>query len=144
MIQNQEPRAKFQPWEGNSTPPTGSLPAQIAHKLVSDLWPQMAMPMHHRLLEAYFSENRTISDWTVLADLVSEIGEDSSLFLQKLEEQKSDLADQVIADHNEAVGQGITAVPTTLINHILPVPGAQESETYINWIERIIERSESS
>ena len=81
MIQNQEPRAKFQPWEGNSTPPTGSLPAQIAHKLVSDLWPQMAMPMHHRLLEAYFSENRTISDWTVLADLVSEIGEDSSLFL---------------------------------------------------------------
>ena len=81
----------------------------------------MAMPMHHRLLEAYFSENRTISDWTVLADLVSEIGEDSSLS-QKLEEQKSDLVDQVVADHNEAVGQGDLAVPTTLINHVLRLP----------------------
>ena len=102
------------------------------------------MQMHQRLLEAYFSENRTISDWTVLAELVSEIGEDSSYFLQHLEERKEKLAEQVIAEHNEAINQGITAVPTTLINKVLPVPGAQESATYINWIERIIERSESS
>ena len=86
-IGNQEPRVNFRPWEGSSTPPSGSLPAQVGHKLVSALWPEQKMQMHQRLLEAYFSENRTISDWTVLADLVSEIGEDSSLFLQKLEER---------------------------------------------------------
>ncbi len=141
-IGSQEPRVNFHPWEGSSNPPSGSLPAQVAHKLVSTLWPEQQMQMHRRLLEAYFSENRTISDWTVLSELVAELGEDSSYFLQHLEERKGDLAEQVIAEHNEAVNQGITAVPTTLINKVLPVPGAQESSTYINWIERIIERSE--
>ncbi len=102
------------------------------------------MAMHYRLLEAYFSENRTISDWEVLAELVSEIGEDPSYFLEKVDERKSDLASLTIEEHNEAVGQGITAVPTTLINRVLPVPGAQESETYITWIERIIERSQNT
>ena len=143
-IGSQEHRVNFRPWEGPSNPPSGSLPAQVGHKLVSALWPEQKMQMHQRLLEAYFSENRTISDWTVLAELVSEIGEDSSYFLQHLEERKEKLAEQVIAEHNEAINQGITAVPTTLINKVLPVPGAQESATYINWIERIIERSESS
>lgn len=96
--------------------------------------------MHHRLLEAYFSEHRTISDWGVLTELVSEIDADSSQFLAMLNERKNDLSELVIKEHNEAVNQGITAVPTVLINNVLPVPGAQESETYINWIERIIER----
>ena len=41
------------------------------------------MAMHYRLLEAYFSENRTISDWEVLAELVSEIGEDPLTSLRK-------------------------------------------------------------
>ena len=143
-IQSQEPRTKFRTWEGDSNPPSGSLPAQIAHKLVSELWPDQKMAMHYRLLEAYFSENRTISDWEVLAELVSEIGEDPSYFLEKVDERKSDLASLTIEEHNEAVGQGIAAVPTTLINRVLPVPGAQESETYITWIERIIERSQNT
>ena len=60
-IHNQEKRTEFRPWEGDNDPPSGSLPAQIAHKLVSELWPEKAMLMHYRLLEAYFSENRTIS-----------------------------------------------------------------------------------
>ena len=87
-IGSQEPRVNFRPWEGSSNPPSGSLPAQVAHKLVSTLWPEQQMQMHQRLLEAYFSENRTISDWKVLAELVSELGEDSSYFLQHLEKRK--------------------------------------------------------
>lgn len=143
-IHNQEKRTEFRPWEGDNDPPSGSLPAQIAHKLVSELWPEKAMLMHYRLLEAYFSEHRTISDWGVLTELVSEIDADSSEFLVMLNERKNDLTNLVIKEHNEAVNQGVTAVPTVLINHVLPVPGAQESETYINWIERIIERERSS
>jgi len=100
------------------------------------------MAMHYRLLEAYFAENRTISNWNVLAELVSEIGEDSSYFLKKVDERRNDLADLTFEEHNEAIGQGIAAVPTTLINKVLPVPGAQESQTYITWIERIIDRLE--
>ena len=71
-IGSQEPRVNFRQWEGSSNPPSGSLPAQVAHKLVSTLWPEQQMQMHKRLLEAYFSENRTISDWTVLEEFVSE------------------------------------------------------------------------
>ena len=46
----------------------------------------------------------------------------------------------MIDEHNEAINQGITSVPTVVINQVLPVPGAQETETYINWISRLIER----
>jgi len=102
----------------------------------------MAMDMHYRLLKAYFSENRTVSNWDVLADLVSSIGGDSDHFLSVVEEKREIFADAVISEHNEAINQGITAVPTVLINNVLPVPGAQETETYINWISRIIERTQ--
>ncbi len=139
-----EPRLNFQPWSSEDDPPTGSLVPQIAHKAVLSEWPERAMEMHHRLLEAYFSENRTVSDWSVLAELVSSIGEDPNRFLSIIEESRELLANDVISEHNEAINQGITAVPTVLINSVLPVPGAQESETYINWIERIIERSENT
>jgi len=101
------------------------------------------MAMHYRLLEAYFTENRTISNWDVLAELVAEIGEDSLYFMEKVDERRNDLANLTFEEHNEAINQGIAAVPTTLINKVLPVPGAQESETYITWIERIIERVEN-
>lgn len=102
------------------------------------------MDMHERLLGAYFSENLTISDWNVLTDLVSSIGIDPNQFRSVVNESREDFAKAVVDEHNEAINQGITAVPTVLINEVLPVPGAQETETYINWIERIIERSKDS
>ena len=137
-----EPRADFQPWATQNAPPSGSLPAQIAHKVVLSEWPEMAMDMHYILLKAYFSENRTVSNWDVLADLVSSIGGDSDHFLSVVQEKREIFTNTVISEHNEAINQGITAVPTVLINNVLPVPGAQETETYINWIGRIIERTE--
>ena len=96
------------------------------------------------LLDAYFSENLTISDWNVLTDIVSSIGVDPNQFRSVVNESREDFAKAVVDEHNEAINQGITAVPTVLINEVLPVPGAQETETYINWIERIIERSKDS
>ena len=102
------------------------------------------MDMHERLLDAYFSENLTISDWNVLTDIVSSIGVDPNQFRLVVNESREDFAKDVVDEHNEAINQGITAVPTVLINEVLPVPGAQETETYINWIERIIERSKDS
>ena len=139
-----EPRADFQPWATQNAPPSGSLPAQIAHKVVLSEWPEIAMDMHYRLLKAYFSENRTVSNWDVLADLVSSIGGDSDHFLSVVQEKREIFTNTVISEHNEAINQGITAVPTVLINNVLPVPGAQETETYINWIGRIIERTEET
>ena len=137
-----EPRTVFNPWteETASEPPTSSLPAQIAHKVVEAHWPEASRQLHRRLLEAYFSENRDISDWNVLADLVAEVSVDRDAFAEAVNSQRQAMAELVIDEHNSAIEQGITAVPTVLINDVLPVPGAQESDSYIIWIERILER----
>jgi protein disulfide-isomerase len=137
-----EPRATFVPWtmDGEAEPPSTSLPAQIAHKVIAANWPEAATAVHNRLLTAYFTENRNISDWSVLADVVSEAGVDRDDFVTMVGEQRQTMAQLVIDEHNEAINQGITAVPTVLINEVLPVPGAQESEAYINWIQRLLDR----
>ncbi len=137
-----EPRATFTPWSTDAEPPTSSLPAQVAHKVVEANWPDAARPLHHRLLEAYFTENRTISDWSVLTQVVAEVGVDADEFGALAAEQRETMTRRVIDEHNEAISQGITAVPTVVINEVLPVPGAQESESYIAWIERLLERVE--
>ncbi len=136
-----EPRAAFNPWATDNEPPATSLPAQIAHKVVAANWPDLAMAVHNQLLTAYFTENRTISDWQVLADVVSEAGVDRDEFLTLVGEQRQSMGQIVIDEHNEAINQGITAVPTVLINDVLPVPGAQETETYINWIQRLVDQT---
>ena len=99
--------------------------------------------MHDRLMTAYFTQNRTISDWQVLADIAAEVGIDRAEFLTIAQEQRQSLAQVVIDEHNSAIEQGITAVPTVVINEVLPVPGAQDSDSYIAWIERILERQGS-
>lgn len=137
-----EPRAAFNPWsnETDNDPPSSSLPAQITHKVVEANWPEAATALHWRLLEAYFTENRTISDWDVLADIVTEVGVDRDEFVTMAQEQRESLSAVVIDQHNSAIEQGVTAVPTVLINNVLPVPGAQDSASYIAWIDKIISR----
>ncbi len=137
-----EPRTVFNPWTEDtaSDPPPSSLPAQVAHKVVEANWPEFARKVHWGLLEAYFSQNRDISDWNVLADVVAEVGVDRDSFAEAVNTQRQAMAELVIDEHNLAIEQGITAVPTVLINEVLPVPGAQESDSYIIWIERILER----
>lgn len=135
-----EPRAVFNTWSGENEPPSTSLPAQVAHKVVQANWPDAASAMHDRLLTSYFTENRTISDWDVLADIASQAGIDQDDFLLKVAEQREPMARLVIDEHNEAIEQGITAVPTLLLNNALPIPGAQDLDSYILWIEKIIDR----
>ena len=135
-----EPKASFSPWASVNAPPTGSLPAQVAYKIITSESPEYSKAMHMRLLEAYFSENLDISDWTVLSRLVCSVGFDESTFLSLVEARRLEVSETVIGEHNEAISQGVTSVPTVIIDKVLPVPGAQETETYINWIGRLIER----
>ena len=135
-----EPKTSFVPWASSNNPPTGSLPAQVAQKIISAEAPEYADAMHHKLLEAYFKRNLDISDWSVLAHIANEVGFGESKFSSLVDTQRLGISKEVIDEHNEAINQGITSVPTVLINHVLPVPGAQETETYINWISRLIER----
>lgn len=112
----------------------------MAAKSLALIDPEASDAFHHRLLSAYFTENRTISDWAVLSDLAADVGVDRDEFLSLTAEREKVLAEEVIGEHNDAVQQGITAVPTMVIDEVLPVQGAQEVDTISRWIERLIDR----
>lgn len=135
-----EPGAEFTVWSTDEPQPISSVPAHVAAKSVALTDPAASDAFHHRLLRAYFTENRTISDWAVLSDLAADVGLDRDEFLSFSAERERALAEEVIAEHNEAVQQGITAVPTMVIDEVLPVQGAQEVDTIARWIERLLER----
>ena len=135
-----EPGAEFTVWSTDESQPISSVPAHVAAKSLALIAPEMSDRFHHRLLTAYFTENRTISDWAVLGDLAADVGVDRSEFLSLTAERERVLAEEVIAEHNEAIQQGVTAVPTMVIDEVLPIQGAQEVDTISRWIERLIDR----
>ena len=136
-----EPAANFTtPWTSDAPAPRGSIPAHVAWRTLAAELPGAADAYHHRLLTAYFTDNLDISDDAVLTDLAVEVGADRSAFAALLTEQRPSLTDVVIGEHNEAIGQGITAVPTMVLDDVLPVPGAQEVDTIAIWIQRLLDR----
>ena len=135
-----EPEAAFAfTWSGGE-PPTSSLPAQIAAKVAEAMGPDEGRRYHRRLLEAYFTEHRTISDWDVLGELATESGLDRTLFDERVATDRRNLASEVIDEHNEAIGLQIHAVPTVVMADVLPVPGAQDVDTYAQLVTRVRER----
>jgi predicted DsbA family dithiol-disulfide isomerase len=133
-----EPGATFNVWSTDEAQPSSSVPAHVAAKSLALIAPEASDAFHHRLLKAYFTENRTISDWSVLADLARDVGLDRDEFLSLTAEREKILAQQVIEEHNAAIAQGVTAVPTMVIDEVLPIQGAQEVEVVARWIERLI------
>lgn len=104
------------------------------------LAPQKVNAFHHRLLQAYFTENQTISDWSVLAGAASDVGVDSEEFLSVTQQRDRSLTEDVIADHNEAVERGITGVPAMIFNDTFPIQGAQDFDSLSTWIQRLLDR----
>ena len=138
-----EPAATFRVWATDEAQPTSSVPAHVAAKSLALLAPDAADAFHRRLLQAYFAENRTISDWAVLGELAADVGLDRDEFLAHTAERERVLVDEVLEEHNAAVREGITAVPTMVFDEVLPVQGAQEVDTLARWIERLLERRRS-
>ncbi len=133
-----EPRAAFTVWASDAPPPTSSLPAQVAAKTMELHEPDAVFGYHRALLTAYFTDNRDISDLEVLADVAAETGVERAGFVTAFEQHNQALTRAVIEDHNGAIENGVTAVPTVVINNMMPVPGAQEVDAYQTWIERIL------
>ena len=134
-----EPQARFQVWASDAPQPSSSIPAQVAAKVMADSFPESSMDYHHRLLEAYFAENRNIADSDELVALAEEVGVDGDGFRAAAVERSAVMTQRVIDEHNAAIEHGVTAVPTVIIGDGFPVPGAQEVETYERLVERIVE-----
>ncbi len=129
-----EPEATFNTWSGEHPPPSHSLPAAVAAKAAAELG--HFEPMHWRLLEAYFSENRTVSDRDVLIDIAGEAGLDRDEFATTIDERFSELAQLVVDEHVEAAESGITGVPAQVVNGGYLIQGAQDQSFYARVITR--------
>jgi predicted DsbA family dithiol-disulfide isomerase len=111
----------------------------LAHRLI---WlaaePGSPVPqdtMKERLLQAYFTDGLNIGDPDVLADCAAEVGFDRDDVAAFLASDRG--TTEVAAELASAHENGITAVPTYVINGQWAIPGAQEPETFAQVLRKM-------
>jgi len=132
----EEPAATFRVWATDDGPPTHSVPPHLAAKAAAHFGSEAFRRMHDALLNAYFVQNRDVTREATLRALWAEVGLPEAEF-----DRVSDpgIADQVIAEHNDAVRSGITGVPTAMLaGGDAAIPGALPLDVYRRWIERAL------
>ena len=109
----------------------------LAHRL---LWLAQAtgqqVAMKERLLQAYFIDGLDIGQSEVLATCASEIGLDHDRVLAFLD--SDDGLAEVRDDLHTASEMGITAVPTFVFDGMWMVPGAQDPDTFVQVLRRVV------
>jgi len=98
--------------------------------------------MKERLLRAYFTEGRSISDRATLAELTAEVGLRPERVAEVLE--GTEYADEVRADEARAMELGSTGVPFFVFDERLGVPGAQPPDVLLRLLVRAWETSEEA
>jgi predicted DsbA family dithiol-disulfide isomerase len=94
--------------------------------------------LKERLLKAYFTDGLDIGVPEVLADCAGDVGMPSDRVLEFL--QSDDGTAEVQAELRHAADAEITAVPTFVIDGKWAIPGAQEPDTFVNVVHRLLER----
>ena len=126
----------FRVWATDAGPPSHSVPPHLVAKAAAELGAEAFRDIHQRLLTAYFTDNRDITDPATLAAIWSEAA------LPGDELARADaprILESVLADHNQAVELGITGVPSVHVDgQTAFVVGAQPYETYRRWVEKLI------
>jgi predicted DsbA family dithiol-disulfide isomerase len=125
-----EPRARFTTWAADDPPPSHSFPAALAAKVAATLGPGAAEAYRAALFPAYFTDNRTISDRTVLLELAAEAGLDRAAFDQAWRDHEDELLKEVWTDHATAVQSGIQGVPAVVVNRRWLLSGAVAADEY--------------
>ena len=90
--------------------------------------------MKERLLRAYFTEGRAISDPATLAELASDVGLDPARVVAVLDGDQ--YAVEVRADEARAQELGSTGVPYFVFDERLGVPGAQPPDVLLRLLNR--------
>ena len=127
----------FRVWSTVAGPPTHSVPPHVFAKAAAELGTPAFREMHHRLLTAYFTDNRDITDAATLRAIWSEC----ALPAEGLAAADDPaLLREVIDQHNEAVEHGATGVPAVRVDgDDACVVGAQPLETYRRWVQRLLD-----
>lgn len=90
---------------------------------------------HLAVMDAYFWDNRNVSDASVLIDIAHSCELDPVEFSVLLQDEG--LLQVVIDEHNEAVEAGITGVPTVVAPGGFQIPGAQDLTFYRRLVEKL-------
>lgn len=111
----------------------------LAHRLI--WWagqastPVAQADMKERLLQAYFVDGLHIGDPDVLADCAAELGADRDDVVAFLASEGG--VAEIEAELENAHDNGITAVPTYVIDGRWAIPGAQEPETFAQVLRKM-------
>lgn len=96
-----------------------------------------------KLLYAYFTESKLLSDPETLAEIAKTAGLDRQQALDVLAD-KTAYANDVRVDQAIAQQYGISGVPYFVINQKYAISGAQPTETFVNALQKIWEEQSSS
>jgi predicted DsbA family dithiol-disulfide isomerase len=111
----------------------------LAHRL---LWLAEAtghqMALKERLLRAYFCDGVDVGDADALAACAADVGMPADRVRAFLD--SDDGVTQVQAQLRAAADADITAVPTFVIDGRWAVPGAQDADTFVSVIRRLLQR----
>ena len=95
--------------------------------------------MKERLLRAYFHDGLNIGDPDVISDCANEVGFDRDAVYEFLASGRGTA--EVRAELDVASDNGITAVPTYVVNGQWAIPGAQEPETFAQILRRMADQA---
>jgi len=98
--------------------------------------------MKERLLRAYFTEGRAISDPATLADLATDVGLEPERVAVVL--SGDEYAAAVRADEARAMELGSTGVPFFVFDERLGIPGAQPPDVLLRLLNRAWDTSEEA
>jgi len=134
-----EPHAgTFRVWESSAGPPSHSVPAHLVAKAAERLGRASFDALHGRLLRAYFADSRDVSERATLEAVWREAGLPPEAF-QAVDDPA--LLRQVLAEHDDALEQGVTGVPAArLEGQDALLLGALPLETYRRWLQRHLPR----
>jgi predicted DsbA family dithiol-disulfide isomerase len=113
-----------------------------AHRLVAWAWELEGAEGQARLVErffrAYFEEGANVADHATLAGLAGDAGFDADEAAGVLASDR--YAAEVRSDLTGAVERGLTGVPAFVVNDQFVIPGAQDTETFVNLLGRVAAR----
>ncbi len=127
---------EFRPWQGDAGAPSHSVPPKLVAKAAGTLGDEAFRSMHLRLMRAYFSETRDISDVQVLRRLWCEQGLPEADFERHRDPA---LLEQVQREHASAQQAGATGVPAVqLKGNDAIIVGAHPLALYRRWMTRVL------